>query len=290
MAVVVALAAYVFLTSPSDRTWAARRMLRYGVPLVASGLFFGWQKLMTGHFFWIFDFDVRLLEFGRDLAWRKLVRVTQWLFVHQQRYAFTALIALNLLLRRRCRQQKEWWFLALVVLLSGYAFWFLYFLPRYLLPVLPYLYLAGARSLTMLAAVKSVRVAAALSLLALSGWSLTAQPFEGNAEFNPRYREVVNLHLAACNFITSELAGRRVATKWPHSLQLSQPYLGYVTRPVTVIPLEAANPAPDDVIVLSVPGTHHQRTQLQAYAERHHWRLIREFQQETSLVAVFARG
>jgi hypothetical protein len=290
MAVVVAIAVYMFLTAGSNGTTAARRLLRYGAPLLASALFVAWQKLATGHFFWIFDFDVRLIEFGRALAWPKLVRITQWLFVHQGRYVLTISIILTLLLSQRCRRQREWWFLGLVVLLSGYTFWFLYFLPRYLLPVLPYFYLAGVRSLMTLVPGARARVGAALLLLGLAAWSLVTQPFEGNAEFNPRYREVVELHVAACDFISSELPGRRVATAWPHSLQLTQPYLGYVKRPVPVIPLLAADPAADDVILLSMPGTHHQPGQLQAQADRHGWRLIRRFQGEQSLVAVFARG
>ena len=288
MAVVVAIAAYKCLLADSDRPTAMRRLLRYGAPLVASGLFMAWQKFMTGHFFWIFDFDVRLIDVGRALGWPKLVRVTQWLFVRQQRYVFTILMLLAFLTHRHCRRRTEWWFLALVVVASGYSFWFLYFLPRYLLPVLPYIYLAGTRSLLTLVTRPYLRWGAALSLLALAVWSLTTQPFEGNAEFSPRYREVVKLHLAASEFIASELPGRRVATTWPHTVELTRPYVGYVRRPVPVVALAAADP--DDVILLSVPGTHHHLRTLQAEAERHRWRLIRSFQHGESLVALFARS
>jgi hypothetical protein len=131
---------------------------------------------------------------------------------------------------------------------------------------------------------------ASLALVALVGWSLPRQPLEGNAEWNLRYRDVVALHATACDFITTELDGRRIATLWPHTVQLSRPFLGYVRRPVPVASLEKDAPAADDVIVVSVPGTHLDHTSLRAEVERKLWRLIRQFQDDGAVVGVYRRG
>jgi hypothetical protein len=281
---------FVFLTTATDRAAAARRALSYGLPLIPIGVFIAWQKLVVGGFFWIVEPAIPLIELDRSLARRKLVRLTEWLFVHQLRWLFTALIVLHLLLTARARQSKEWWLFALIVVLSGYSFYVLYFLPRYLLPVMPYLYLGGAAALMALVPTRIGRVVAALLLLALVGWSLPRQPFAGNAEFNLRYCDVVALHATACDFITSELDGRRIATLWPHTVQLSRPFLGYVKRPVPVASLETDAPAADDVVVVSVPGTHHDHTSLRAEVERKQWRLIRQFQHDGAVVGVYRRG
>ena len=68
-----------------------------------------------------------------------------------------------------------------------------------------------------LARARIPRLAAALLLLALAAWSLPRQPFEGNAEFNLGYRDVVSLHVAASQAIESEFSTRRIVTSWPHT-------------------------------------------------------------------------
>jgi hypothetical protein len=73
-------------------------------------------------------------------------------------------------------------------------------------------------------------------------------------------------------------------------VELRRPHLGYVAAPVRVVSLETAEPRPDDVILLSVPGTHHRHADLRALVARRPWRLLREFRHEEALVAVYARG
>jgi Dolichyl-phosphate-mannose-protein mannosyltransferase len=63
-------------------------------------------------------------------------------------------------------------------------------------------------------------------------------PYGFSPEDNLAYRDYIRLHLEAEQFLQGHLPTARVLTAWPASDELSQPYLGYVTRPIQVVRIE----------------------------------------------------
>ena len=272
------------------------------VPLLLIGLFFIWQKITTGHFFFIYapTFDIKLFELTPHLVSKQIAEITGWIFIDQHRYLFSALIALNLIVNRSSRQRPEIWLFLLICAFSGYSFSVLFFLPRYLLPVLPYLYLLGAWSLLELVRSARCKTVAGLLTLVFMGWSLANQPFLASAEFNLRYLDVIRVHKEMCELISSEFADARVLTAWPHTAQLEQPHLGYVKKSVRVrfvsgkdlrsssFEEKVALQQPDLILVSTIPVTSGME-ELRAYAVKNSWRLIRRLVNEPVATELYGR-
>jgi hypothetical protein len=286
IALLGALLVYLFLMTKPKAKNSLFYLLKYSIPLFLIGLFFVWQKLTTGYFFFIYppSIDIKLFELTPQLIYRQFVTISHWLFIAQQRYIFWALIVLNLIVNRVTRCRSELWLFLLICVFSGYSFALLFFLLRYLLPVLPYIYLVGTGSLLELAGRKAWKIPAATALLLLSTWSLATQPFTGNAEFNLKYLDVVSAHKEMCEYIASQFPQARIATDWPHILELLHPHLGYVkkrlralsvpTRDLTSLEDEPAR-LNVDLILLSTTPASTQSEELKTYALKHNWRLIK---------------
>jgi hypothetical protein len=63
-------------------------------------------------------------------------------------------------------------------------------------------------------------------------------PYGFSPEDNLAYRDYIHLHVDAEQFLQAHLPRARVLTAWPASDELSQPYLGYVARPIQVVRIE----------------------------------------------------
>jgi 4-amino-4-deoxy-L-arabinose transferase-like glycosyltransferase len=286
VAVVVALTVHMALETWPLTVASLRRSLRYAVPLAALGLFVVWQKLATGHFLFIYDprtFDIALVERGLATVFPQLMVVTSWLFVSQGRWVLTALIGLHLLTDRGAWRRSELRLYLLIILLSGYSFGVLFFLPRYLMPVLPYFYLAGAWSLTALVRGRAWKTPAALTAVAAAAWSLGSQPFVSNAETSLRYLDVVRVQQEMCELVATRFRGSRVLTAWPHDMQLARPHLGYVERRVRTVTLggrkveevlRASARDPVDLILVSMVPSTSGMGALRSYAVENGWRLV----------------
>lgn len=108
-------------------------------------------------------------------------------------------------------------------------------LARYLLPVYP---LVIILSITILARRLSwwptvVGLVAATFIIAL----FVAPPYRTAPEDDLAYADFVRLHRQAAERIAG-LPRARVLTAWPATDELSAPYLGYVSRPLPVVPVE----------------------------------------------------
>jgi hypothetical protein len=135
IALLAALILYLLLLAKPITKNALAKALKYSAPLFIIGAFFLFQKLTTGEFFFIYNFEVELFELSQKSVQNQFIAITQWIFLYQHRYIFTALIVLTLMLNSEARKRRELWLFLLILLLSGYSFSGLYFLPRYLLPV-----------------------------------------------------------------------------------------------------------------------------------------------------------
>lgn len=234
LALVAALVLYRVLFAVPHPRATLREAVYLAVPGLLLGAFFVLQKLTTGHFFFIYDFDIELFHLTADSVRNQFVRITRWVFVEQHRFVLTAVIALNLLLHPAARRRGELRLFLLVLLLSGYSFSVLYFLPRYLLPVLPFFYLLAASALLELARGRRRQLVASLATLAFLIWSLTAQRFRGNGETDLSYLRVVALHRTMAERLATSHAGERIVTVWPLTDELSRPFVGYVATPLPV--------------------------------------------------------
>jgi hypothetical protein len=109
-------------------------------------------------------------------------------------------------------------------------------LARYMLPVIPLVIIVFVSTLRRRVRVWPAIVAAvALAFIA----ALFANPPYGmSLEDNLAYRDYIQLHQNAENFLEARHPTARVLTAWPASDELSHPYLGYVTRPMQVLRIE----------------------------------------------------
>ena len=111
----------------------------------------------------------------------------------------------------------------LVTVLGGAA------LERYLLPVLPLLYIAFAAAGTVFR--PAWRGAGAIVLTAglIAGWFVNP-PFPFPYENNLAMADFVRLHRSAAAFLETNFPGGVVYTAWPLTAALRRPEFGYVTR------------------------------------------------------------
>jgi hypothetical protein len=106
-------------------------------------------------------------------------------------------------------------------------------LARYMLPVVPLVIIVCVSTLR-----RRVRMWPAVVTIIVLGFiaALFAHPPYGvSLEDNLAYRDYIQLHQDAENFLEARYPMARVLTAWPASDELAQPYLGYVTRPVQVL-------------------------------------------------------
>jgi hypothetical protein len=293
IALLVALLLYLFLRTRPKTKENLLVLVKYSIPLFLIGLFFVWQKLTTGHFFFIYDplkFNIKLFELTPRSIFDQFAWITNLVFIEQHRYIFSALVVANLVINKSSRGRPELWLYFFICLFSGYSFLVLFFLPRYLLPVLPYLYLLGAWSLMELVKPAAWKTPAAVVTLSAMIWSLATQPFAGSAEFNLRYLDVVRLHKEMCEFIASEFPDARILTAFPHTVELQNPHLGYVKESLSVIPVHAKQDRwkADLILVSPVPVTSRMK-ELRTYAMKNDWQLIRRLDKEPVVTELYGR-
>ena len=109
-------------------------------------------------------------------------------------------------------------------------------LARYMLPVVPLVILICVSTIWRRVCVW--RAAVVLVLLAFgAGWFINP-PYGFSLEDNHAYADYIALHRDAETFVEAQYPMARVLTAWPASGELSQPSLGYITRPMRVLQIE----------------------------------------------------
>ena len=113
-------------------------------------------------------------------------------------------------------------------------------LARYMLPVVPLVIIVWTSTIWR----RSRRWVLVLILIAMAfvaGWWINP-PYPFSPEDNLNYRDFVLLHQRAADYLAEHNASDRVLTAWPATDELSKPYLGYVTVPMSVMRLEDFSP------------------------------------------------
>jgi hypothetical protein len=163
------------------------------------------------------------------------VRHIYYLFLAEFRWVGTLVLLFTIRGARAFR--KDAWrlviavagaYLVLVTLLGGAE------LERYLLPVLPFFYIAVAIALTCVR--RSVRIAGtiglAVGLLVNLFWN---PPYPFPYENNYAMVDFVRLQQLAAGFVERNLPNHTIATAWPYSVALQSPDYGFVEHKLKVV-------------------------------------------------------
>jgi 4-amino-4-deoxy-L-arabinose transferase-like glycosyltransferase len=110
-------------------------------------------------------------------------------------------------------------------------------LPRYLLPIFPSLFLALVASMWRLPKALARSMCGAALVCFVGAWFLNP-PYPFAYENNLAYADFIRLHQQAAQFLELRPRGERILTAWPASDELGRPFLGYVAKPLRVVPLE----------------------------------------------------
>jgi hypothetical protein len=109
-------------------------------------------------------------------------------------------------------------------------------LARYMLPAVPLVILVCVS--TVWRRVRLWRaVLAIVALLFVAAWFFNP-PYGFAPEDNLAYRDYIQLHQHAEQFLEARYPMAQVLTAWPASDELRHPYLGYITRPLRVVRIE----------------------------------------------------
>jgi hypothetical protein len=109
-------------------------------------------------------------------------------------------------------------------------------LARYMLPVVPLVILIWVS--TLWRRLRRWReVVAVVCVMFVTGWFWNP-PYGFAMEDNLAYRDYIELHQLAEDFVEARYPMARVLTAWPASDEISRPFLGYVSRPLRVVRLE----------------------------------------------------
>lgn len=109
-------------------------------------------------------------------------------------------------------------------------------LARYMLTTVPLLIIVAISTLRCrIPGWRWLIPAVCVAFVAVLFWN---PPYGFSPEDNLAYRDYILIHEDADRFLEARLPMARVLTAWPASDELSQPYLGYVTRPMKVLRIE----------------------------------------------------
>lgn len=109
-------------------------------------------------------------------------------------------------------------------------------LARYMLPVVPLVIIIGVS--TIRRRLQWWPIAVCVVALAFVVGLFVNPNYGFSPEDNLAYRDYIQLHQHAEDLLESRYPYARVLTAWPANDELSQPYLGYVTRPLRVMKIE----------------------------------------------------
>jgi len=109
-------------------------------------------------------------------------------------------------------------------------------LARYMLPIVPLWILICVS--TIWRRLRPWRAVLAIVALAFIASIFVNPPYGFSPEDNLAYCDYIHLHQEAEAFLSARYPKASVLTAWPASDELSQPYLGYVSKPIRVVKIE----------------------------------------------------
>jgi 4-amino-4-deoxy-L-arabinose transferase-like glycosyltransferase len=110
-------------------------------------------------------------------------------------------------------------------------------LRRYLLPTFPVFYVGAVAFVWELPKRFAQSFCALTAAYFIAAWFLNP-PYPFAFEDNLAYADFVRLHQQAARYLESHNAEARILTAWPATGELTTPFLGYVSKPLRVVPVE----------------------------------------------------
>jgi Dolichyl-phosphate-mannose-protein mannosyltransferase len=111
-------------------------------------------------------------------------------------------------------------------------------LDRYMLPVVPLVILVCVSTIWRRLKLWPAMIMIAFVALAFVAALFVNPPYSFSPEDNLTYRDYILLHQRAADFLATRYPHARVLTAWPASDELSQPYLGYVQKPMQAVRID----------------------------------------------------
>jgi hypothetical protein len=146
--------------------------------------------------------------------------------------------------------KRQFALFALIAAFYFAAFSLIGFLPRYIMPVFPYLCIVSAWSILVIFRERaSWRYAAVAASVCVFLTFYHARSSSGDFETNMEHEDAISVSERACAHVLADHSGSTVLADWPMSVYLQRPYLGYVRSPV-----------PRVVEVTNVPSAQLQQT------------------------------
>ena len=109
-------------------------------------------------------------------------------------------------------------------------------LARYMLTVVPLVIIVAVS--TLWRRIPAWRWLIAVVCVAFVAGFFLNPPYGFSPEDNLAYSDFVRMHVEAERFVAQRYPSARVLTAWPASDEITQPYLGYIDRPMRVIRIE----------------------------------------------------
>jgi dolichyl-phosphate-mannose-protein mannosyltransferase len=122
-------------------------------------------------------------------------------------------------------------------------------LRRYLLPVFPVSYITGVAFVWRLPK-KFAQGVCILAVAYFMASSFINPPYPFAFEDNLAYADFVRLHQRAAHYLQGSKGDPRILTAWPATGELTVPFLGYVDRPLRVVPVDGFTTADFDKVSL----------------------------------------
>lgn len=240
-----------------------RQACYFFAPFVALGTWLFLLKRATGHWLGNQEFTTYNLVYSLEpaRAASALVRRLYFLFVADFRWIGTLLIVAAWR-KSRLFATPQW---ALVGLLGAAHVGFMSLfggatLDRYLLPVLPLVYISMVAAWSMCPQPwRTATVTLWLAgLLAVLFWNFPPSPFVYSLEDDLAMVDFVRVQQEAAAFLEMRLPQHGVTSVWPFTQELSDPFFGYVHHPLPTVQISdfhlaqvaAIDPSKIDVLVV----------------------------------------
>jgi 4-amino-4-deoxy-L-arabinose transferase-like glycosyltransferase len=110
-------------------------------------------------------------------------------------------------------------------------------LPRYLLPIFPVFFLSLVLLAWQLPKTVARGIGGVTVICFIAAWFINP-PYPFAYENNLSYADFIRIHQDAARYLEARSAGKRVLTAWSATDELARPFLGYVQKPLSVVPLE----------------------------------------------------
>lgn len=185
------------------------------IPLMAMALFFVLQKATTGQFITNHYFDSHeLFSLNPTHIGVSFIKVCGWIGGAQYRWAATGIISGAFVLRFNVFWRKEFLLFLLIGGCFVTVFSVIYVLPRYLMPILPLLFVVAACSIQSLfiRARSRMLVGILILLLFVTGFSNSSVGRDSYSE-DMQFVDVVQTQLEAASYIQQQFSDSQIIRK-----------------------------------------------------------------------------